>query len=155
MPIQLSDMMKETKTVSFDYDGETCTIEYRHKALTPVVRMVLWGANEAIRARREGATQPAEQPAAGKKRGKAALVEEQVAVWKRVFAENDEYMGTIAGLLVRWDVMDGASPLPISVEGLSQLPGDFIKTLANAMLSDGLPNPPNGENSPGTSPQTD
>lgn len=152
MAIQLSDILKETKTVSFDYDGETCTIEYRHKALTPVVRMLLWGGNEAIRARK---TPPAEPPAPSKKRGKAALVEEQVATWKVVFAEHDEYMGTVAGLLVSWDVMDGASPLPITVEGLSQLPGDFIKALANAMLSDGLPNPQSGENSPGTSPQTD
>lgn len=155
MPIQLSDMLKETKTVSFDYDGETCTIEYRHKALTPVVRMVLWGGNEAVRARREGHAQPADQPAAGKKRGKAAIVEAQVSAWKNMFAETDEYLGTVAGLLVRWDVMDGASPLPISADGLAQLPGDFIRALTNAMLSDGLPNPPNGENSPGTSPQTD
>lgn len=151
MPIQLSDMLKETKAVSFSYDGETCTIEYRHKALTPVVRMVLWGGNEAVRARRA----PAEQPAAGKKRGKAAIVEAQVSAWRDMFAETDEYLGTVAGLLVRWDVMDGASPLPISADGLSQLPGDFIRALTNAMLSDGLPNPQNGENSPGTSPRTD
>ena len=148
MPIQLADILKDTKTTTFDYEGSECMIVYRHKALTPIMRVLLGAGSDFIRSRREAA-----QPKPKAKKGKA----EAIAVdWHDVVADVQEYLGAIAGLLVEWDVLDDAGePLPITVEWLERLPMSFINAIAGAMLTDGLPNPQTGKVSPDTLPPMD
>lgn len=147
MPIQLADILKDTKTTTFDYEGNECVIVYRHKALTPIMRVLLGAGSDYLRSRRE-ATQP--KPKA--KKGKAAAGTD----WHEVVADMQEYLGAIAGLLVEWDVLDDAGdPLPITVAWLERLPMSFINAIAGAMLTDGLPNPQTGKVSPDTLPPMD
>lgn len=145
MPIQLADILKDTKTTSFDYEGNECVIVYRHKALTPIMRVLLGAGSDYLRSRREAA-----QPKPKAKKGKGG------ADWHEVVADMQEYLGAIAGLLVEWDVLDDAGdPLPITVEWLERLPMSFINAIAGAMLTDGLPNPQTGKVSPDTLPPMD
>ena len=152
MPIQLADILKDTKTTSFDYEGNECVIVYRHKALTPIMRVLLGAGSDYLRSRREAA-QPKPKPKAKKgKQGEDA----PVVNWHEVVADMQEYLGAIAGLLVEWDVLDDAGdPLPITVEWLERLPMSFINAIAGAMLTDGLPNPQTGKVSPDTLPPAD
>lgn len=146
MPIQLADILKDTKTTTFDYEGSECTIVYRHKALTPIMRVLLGAGSDYLRSRRE-ATQPKPKAKKGKGGG---------ADWHEVVADMQEYLGAIAGLLVEWDVLDEAGdPLPITVAWLERLPMSFINAIAGAMLTDGLPNPQTGKVSPDTLPPMD
>ena len=148
MPIQLADILKDTKTTAFDYEGNECVIVYRHKALTPIMRVLLGAGSDFIRSRREAA-QPKPKP----KKGKAGAT---AVDWHDVVADVQEYLGAIAGLLVEWDVLDDAGdPLPITVEWLERLPMSFINAIAGAMLTDGLPNPQTGKVSPDTLPPMD
>lgn len=145
MPIQLADILKDTKTTAFDYEGNECVIVYRHKALTPIMRVLLGAGSDYLRSRRES-----QQPKP-KKKGKAGGAD-----WHEVVADMQEYLGAIAGLLVEWDVLDEAGdPLPITVEWLERLPMSFINAIAGAMLTDGLPNPQTGKVSPDTLPPMD
>lgn len=147
MPIQLADILKDTKTTSFDYEGSECTIVYRHKALTPIMRVLLGAGSDYLRSRRES-----QQPKPKAKKGKGG----SGADWHEVVADMQEYLGAIAGLLVEWDVLDDAGdPLPITVEWLERLPMSFINAIAGAMLTDGLPNPQTGKVSPDTLPPMD
>ena len=149
MPIQLADILKDTKTTTFDYEGSECVIVYRHKALTPIMRILLYTGSDYIRSRRES-----QQPKA--KSNKRAQAASSTAGWREAVADVQEYMGTVANLLVSWDVLDDAGdPLPITVEWLERLPMPFINALVGAMLTDGLPNPQNGKVSPDTLPPTD
>jgi hypothetical protein len=146
MPIQLSDILKDTKEITFDYEGNECTIVYRHKALTPIMRVLLGAGSDYIRSKRES-----QQPKKKGKKGEAPGVN-----WQDLVADVHEYLGAIAGLLVTWDVLDDeGEPLPITVEWLEHLPMSFINSIAGAMLTDGLPNPQNGKVSPDTLPPMD
>ena len=149
MPIQLADILKDTKTTTFDYEGNECTIVYRHKALTPIMRVLLGAGSEYIRSKRE--SQQPKSPT--KKKGKQV---DTGVNWQDLVADVHEYLGAIAGLLVSWDVLDDdGEPLPITVEWLEHLPMSFINSIAGAMLTDGLPNPQNGKVSPDTLPPMD
>lgn len=148
MPIQLADILKDKKTVTFDYEGNECTIVYRHKALTPIMRVLLGAGSDYIRSKRES-QQP--KPKKGKKGAEAPAVN-----WQDLVADVHEYMGAIVGLLVEWDVLDDAGEtLPITVEWMERLPMSFINAIAGAMLTDGLPNPQTGKVSPDTLPPMD
>ena len=152
MPIRLADILKDTKTVTFTYEEDEVTVEYRHNALTPVMRIALAAGGNYIRSKRQAAT-----PAKGKgKKGEQPAQADGDSWWQDALAEMQEYLGTVASLIVNWDVLgDDGQPLPVTPALLEQLPLSFINAVVSAMLMDGLPNPRTGENSPGISPPTD
>lgn len=155
MPIRLSDIYKDSKTVGFEYDGETVTVEYRHNALTPVMRIKLAAGSDYIRSRRNAHLQPETQKPARHSKKPAPAVQVE-AWWQDALAESQEYLSTLAGLLVAWDVLDDdGQPLPVTVEWLEKMPTSFINAVSTAMLMDGLPNPRKGKDLPATLPQTD
>ena len=156
MPIRLADILKDTKTVTFSYEGEEVTVEYRHNALTPVLRIALAAGPTYFRARREP-LEPAEPKGKGKKKPTPAqAAAERDRWWQDALAESLGYLDVLAKLLVSWDVLgDDGQPLPVSTQMLEQFPLSFINAIVGAILTDGLPNPQSGEDLPDTSPPTD
>jgi hypothetical protein len=135
MPIRLADIYKDTKTVTFTYDGQDVTVEYRHKKLTPVNRVALMAGSSFFMDRKPSAEDE----------------EEAGATWQEVMAGNDRFYGLLTEMIVAWDVLgNDGKPLPVTVEWLGQLPQDFLSALLKTMFDDGRPDPTKGEPSPVT-----
>lgn len=140
MPIRLADIYKDSKTVTFEYEGSEVTVEYRHKKLTPVNRVALMAGSEFFQERK-----PATKPGKGKKPQETGLS------WRDVMDGNERFYGLVAEIIVSWDVLDEeGQPLPVTVEWLGMLPQDFLSGMIVALIADGRANPTKGENSPGT-----
>lgn len=132
MPLKLADLKKSTKAVTFEFLGESVTVVYRHRVLTPVLRLQLVG----------GWTMFDDGDTAALTVGRAVEI-------------NREYLAALAGLLVEWDVIgDDGRPLTPSAELLEQFDEEFVRALVAALVRGEQVDPPSGEDSPATSPPT-
>lgn len=134
MPLKLADLRKETRAVTFPFAGESVTVVYRPRLLSPVLRVQLLG----------GA-------------GMFLEGEEAERVTLGRFVEvNREYCAALAGLLESWDVLgDDGEPLPATAEWLEQFDAEFVRALVAAIVQDQRVDPRNGETSRATSPVAD
>ena len=116
MPIRMSDVLKETRTETFEYSGEQVTVEFRQNALTPQFsEMVL------------RFTELENEEGTGRLRLESEL--------------SGELVEALVWLMTEWDVLgDNGKPLPITKANLRRLPTSFLFALLAALLGVNRPN---------------
>lgn len=129
MPIRLSDLAKATRPASFNWEGETCNLEYRPSAIT--TQMQFAAASITMLGKDDPAPDdPDAQRARGVERA-GALVEAL-----------GDYIDAMVKLLASWDVLgDDGAPLPIERETLTNLSLDFVYAMFGAIMAAYNPNP--------------
>lgn len=114
MPIRLEDLAKTTKRVTFEYDGEPVTVEYRLNAVTPQQGELIERLTSMF--------------------GGAVTLSEENKV-------NEQLIDVLNWLVVSWDVLDDkGKPLPVTKTWLRKLPSAFLYTLFGEILADLRPN---------------
>lgn len=151
MPIRLADIYRESKSVTFEYEGESVTVEYRHKRLTPVNRVALMGGSEFFMDRKPPKPAQAAKPQKPAKGKKGEEGEDPGPTWREVRDGNDKFFALLADILVGWDVLgEDGQPLPATAQWLEQMPQDFLTEIIRAMFNDSSPNPTRVADSPAT-----
>ena len=133
MPIRLSDLAKATRPVSFQYEGETCNIEYRPFAIT--TQMQLAAASIAMLGKEQAETDDADiQRARG------------VAQAEAVTDALGDYLDAMVALIASWDVLDDHGvPLPIDRATMALLSLNFIYAMFGAVMAAYNPNSRRGK----------
>jgi hypothetical protein len=130
MPMRLTDLMKNTIPITFDYEGQTCNLEYRPSAITMKMHMA---AAQLMLMNKEAdiAETDAEAVVAAHRVNQA---EAQIDGFGS-FAE------AVVALVAKWDVLgeDGA-PIPITQETMVRLPRDFVYAIWAAIMAAYAPN---------------
>lgn len=111
MPIRISDLRKETRSVSFEWEGETVNLKYRPGAVTAQMQMSAAGIATLG--------------------DNAGLVVEYLG----------NYIESMASLIAEWDVLgEDGTPIPISVETMELLTLPFIFAMFGAIMGAYNPN---------------
>lgn len=116
MPIRMSDVLKETRTVEFEFSGEMVKVEFRQNALTPQFSEMILRINELNDA----------------EKGERFRVESELA---------SELVEALAWLVMSWDVLgDNGKPLTVSKANLRRMPTSFLFEMLAALLGVNRPN---------------
>lgn len=119
MAVRIGDLAKATKVVTFVYEGEEVTIEYRLNAMTPAQSELIGRVTEMF--------------------GKPITLRQETQV-------TNELIDTLCWLVVNWDVLnEKGKPLPINRDWLNRLPSAFLYTLFGEILADLRPNAASAE----------
>lgn len=116
MAVKFRDLLKETKRVTFDYDGESVTIDYHPGAITPQMQLVAVGMQ-----------------ALGDEKGEMAPGTMQALM--------NDYVNVIVTMVKTWDVLgeDGVA-LPVDKQWVSRMPLAFLSAVFAAAVGDMRPN---------------
>lgn len=111
MPIRISDLRKETRPASFEWEGETVNLKYRPGAVTAQMQMSAAGIATVG--------------------DNAEMVVEYVG----------GYIEAMALLVAEWDVLgEDGKPLPITVETMETLTLPFLFAMFGAIMGAYNPN---------------
>ena len=118
MAIKLADLTKETRTATFEYDGETCTIEYRPAAFTAKMQISAMGMTLLGR---EGS--------------------DDIEKARHILETLGDYTEARTQLIASWDILDeNGQALPVTVEIMQALPLQFVYAMFNAVMKTNNPN---------------
>lgn len=130
MPIKFSDLSVGTSSATFQFQGESVTVEYRWRLMTPMMKLTLL---------------------AGPRRHMKVDADEKVT-FEEAFGAWEWYFQTLLDVIVSWDVLDEQGrPLVPTIELLRGFPSDFVDALVSAIVNDVVMDPPKAEKSKGTS----
>lgn len=117
MPIRLSDVMKESRKVEFEFSGETVTVEVRQNAITPQFSEMLLRFTDLD------------------------STDDRQEAFRVETALTGDLVEALAWLLLSWDVMgDNGKPVPITKAGLRRLPNSFLYAVLSSVLGINRPN---------------
>ena len=118
MAIKLADLTRETKAATFDYDGETCTVEYRPAAFTAKMQISVMGMSLL-----------------GKEGG------DDAEKARHILETLGDYTEALTQLIAAWDILDDeGKALPVTVEIMQALPLQFVYAMFNAVMKSNNPN---------------
>ena len=127
MSIKLHNLMKEERSVTFEYEDEKVTIKYRPAAITPQMQSV------AARMQVMGAKS---DDAAKDKTGTV-----DVAASQEMNSLMYDFVDMMCVLIASWEIIDeDGKELPVKPELAMRMPLNFLMALFKATMDDMRPN---------------